>query len=73
LLINDREEVLELIWCDYNQRADFENRIAELKDDLAADDFCLREFFPTEAAFCAVLILFRPPVLGYQTGMGFSS
>jgi len=62
--------VLELIWCDYNERADFENQIAELKDDLAADDFCLREFLANEAAFCAVLILFRPPVLEYQTGMG---
>jgi hypothetical protein len=29
----------------YNRRADLENRIAELKHDLAADDFCLREFF----------------------------
>jgi hypothetical protein len=56
-LVNDGEEVLELIWCDYNQRADFENRIAELKDDLAADGFCLQEFFANEAAFCAILML----------------
>jgi hypothetical protein len=28
-----------------------ENRIAELKHDLGADDFCLRKFFATEAAF----------------------
>ena len=32
---------------DYNRRADMENRIAELKHDLAADDFCLQEFFAT--------------------------
>jgi hypothetical protein len=31
------------IWRDYNRRADVENRIAELKHDLAADDFCLRD------------------------------
>jgi len=29
----------ELIWRDYNRRADMENRTAELKQDLAADDF----------------------------------
>jgi hypothetical protein len=36
-----------------------ENRIAELKYDLAADDFCLREFFATEAAFMVILMLFN--------------
>lgn len=49
----------EEIWRLYNQRADVENRIAELKYDLAADDFCLHEFFPTEAAFRAILLLFN--------------
>ena len=36
-----------------------ENRIAELKHDLGADGFCLQEFFATEAAFQAVLLLFN--------------
>ena len=36
-----------------------ENRIEELKYDLAADDFCLRQFFATEAAFCGILMLFN--------------
>jgi hypothetical protein len=49
----------EVIWRDYNQRTDTENRIVELKYDLAADDFCLREFFATEAAFCGILLLFN--------------
>lgn len=49
----------EEVWRDYNQRADMENRIAELKHDLAADSFCLREFFATEAAFRGVLLLFN--------------
>jgi len=49
----------EEIWRDYNQRADMEKRIAELKYDLAADDFCLKEFFATEAAFQAILLLFN--------------
>jgi len=49
----------EEIWRDYNRRADMENRIAELKHDLGADGFCLQEFFATEAAFRAVLLLFN--------------
>jgi hypothetical protein len=49
----------EVIWRDYNNRADMENRIAELKYDLAADDFCMRQFFATEAAFRSVLLLFN--------------
>ena len=49
----------EEVWRDYNQRADMEKRIAELKYDLAADDFCLKEFFATEAAFRAILLLFN--------------
>ena len=36
-----------------------ENRIAELKHHLAADDFCLREFCATEAAFRSILLLFN--------------
>lgn len=52
-------EAPEQIWRDYNRRADMENRIAELKHDLGADGFCLKEFFATEAAFRAVLLLFN--------------
>src|SRR6202162_1323604 len=47
------------IWRGYNRRADMENRIAELKHDLGADGFCLKQFFATEAAFRAVLLLFN--------------
>ena len=49
----------EQIWRDYNRRADMENRIAELKHDLAADDFCMYEFFATEAALRSILLLFN--------------
>jgi hypothetical protein len=49
----------EEIWRDYNHRADMENRIAEPKHDLAAHDFCLQEFFATEAAFSSILLLFN--------------
>ena len=47
------------IWRDYNRRADMENRIAELKHDLGADGFCLKQFFATEAAFRSILLLFN--------------
>jgi hypothetical protein len=52
-------EAPEEIWRDYNRRADMENRVAELKHDLGADGFCLKQFFATEAAFRAVLLLFN--------------
>lgn len=62
----------EEIWRDYNRRADMENRIAELKHDLAADDFCLQEFFATEAAFRSILLLFN--LLGeFQRACRFST
>ena len=61
----------EEIWRDYNQRACVEQRIEELKSDLAADDFCLREFFATEAAFLSILMLFN--LLGeFQRASGMS-
>jgi hypothetical protein len=59
ILVTNGSQVPQEVWRDYNQRADVENRIAELKYDLAADDFCLQQFFATEAAFCAILMLFN--------------
>ena len=55
---NRSESALEL-WRDYNQRACIEQRIEELKHDLAADGFCLHPFFATESAFLAVLCTFN--------------
>jgi hypothetical protein len=55
---NRSEDALEL-WRDYNGRACVEQRIEELKHDLAADGFCLQPFFATEAAFLAVLFTFN--------------
>ena len=62
----------EEIWRDYNRRADMENRIAERKHDLAADDFCLREFFATETAFRSILLLFNL-LGGFQRACRFTS
>ena len=59
VFVTTRSDAEEEIWRDYNRRADMENRIAELKHDLAADRFCLKQFFATEAAFQSILLLFN--------------
>ncbi|MGB7592734.1 MAG: hypothetical protein WCD04_20455 [Terriglobia bacterium] len=49
VLVTNLEDPPEEIWRDYNQRVSrggIEQRIEELKSDLAADDFCLKEFSP---------------------------
>src|SRR5215469_4956511 len=55
---NPTEDALEL-WRDYNGRSTVEQRIEELKHDLAAHGFCLQPFFATESAFLAVLFTFN--------------
>ena len=59
VLVTTRSDAEQEVWRDYNRRADMENRIAELKHDLAADRFCLKQFFATEAAFQTILLLFN--------------
>jgi DDE family transposase len=59
IFVTSQTQTAVEVWHDYNQRADVENRIAELKHDLGADGFCLHKFFATEAAFRAVLFLFN--------------
>jgi hypothetical protein len=59
VFVTNRSEPAAWIWQHYDQRAAIEPRISELKADLAADDFCLQEFFPTEAAVRSVLLLFN--------------
>jgi hypothetical protein len=59
IFVTSRSDAPEEIWRDYNRRAEVENRIAELKYDLGADSFCLKQFYATEAAFRAVLLLFN--------------
>lgn len=60
---------LNQIYNIYNARADCENRIKELKYDFGADNFCLKEFFATEASFRFIMMayniiaLFRHQVL----------
>ena len=59
IFVTSQTQPAEEVWRDYNRRADVENRIAELKQDLGADGFCLQKFFATEAAFRAVLLVFN--------------
>lgn len=49
----------EEVWRFYNRRADCENRIKELKLDFAADGFCLRSFWGTEAVLQLNCLLFN--------------
>jgi hypothetical protein len=57
--VTNRTQDALTLWRDYNQRACVEQRIEELKHDLAADGFCLQPFFATESAFLAVLFTFN--------------
>jgi hypothetical protein len=62
VLVTNLEDPPEEIRRGYNQRVargGMEQRIEELKSDLAADDFCPKEFFATEAAFLSILMLFN--------------
>ncbi len=55
---NRRGEPLEH-WRDYKKRAVIEQRIEEIKEELNADGFCIKNFFATEPAFLAVLFTFN--------------
>ncbi|MGP8199422.1 MAG: hypothetical protein ACLQU4_07965 [Limisphaerales bacterium] len=57
--VTNRSEGAVELWRDYNRRAGVEQRIEELKNDLAADGLCLHPFFATESAFLAVLFTFN--------------
>jgi hypothetical protein len=59
LWVTNRSEGPRALWRDYNGRAGVEQRIEELKHDLAADGFCLHPFYATESAFLAVLFTFN--------------
>jgi hypothetical protein len=47
------------VWRFYNARADCENRLKELKEDFAANGFCLKSFDGTEAVFRLICFLFN--------------
>jgi hypothetical protein len=47
------------LWRDYNQRACCEQHIEELKNDLQADGFCMKNFYATESAFLSVCFTYN--------------
>jgi len=47
---------LDQIWNIYNSRVDCENRIKELKQDFGLENFCLQDFWATEASFRFIMI-----------------
>ncbi len=47
---------LDQIWNVYNSRADCENRIKELKQDFGLENFCLQDFWATEASFRFIMV-----------------
>jgi len=69
IFVTNRTEEPLVLWRDYNGRATIEQRIEELKAELAADGFCMKSFFATESAFLAVLFTFNLLSL-YQKAIG---
>jgi hypothetical protein len=59
VFVTSRTEDVGWLWKHYDQRAAIEPRFSELKEDLAADNFCLKQFYSSEAAFLSVLFLFN--------------
>ena len=49
-LVTDLDLPAVSIWRIYRGRADYENRIKDLKYDFAADSFNMKDFRATEAA-----------------------
>ena len=50
---------LDQIWNMYNSRADCENRIKELKQDFGLENFCLKDFWATEASFRFIMVAYN--------------
>lgn len=59
IFVTNRSEDPLLLWRDYNKRALIESRIEELKAELNADGFCMKNFYASESAFLAVLFTFN--------------
>jgi hypothetical protein len=59
IFVTNRSEEPLILWRDYNKRACVEQRIEELKAELNADGFCMKNFFATESAFLSVLFTFN--------------
>ena len=59
VLITSVPYAAEVVTRMYGGRADSENRIKELKEDLSLDTFCLKSFDATDAAFRMGCVLYN--------------
>ena len=59
VVVTNRTESAAELWREYDGRAQIEQRLRELKDDLHADGFCMQSFYGSEAAFLSVLCLYN--------------
>lgn len=59
VFVTNRQGDAAELWRDYNQRACVEQHIEELKNDVRADGFCMRDFFATESAFLSVCFTYN--------------
>lgn len=50
---------LDQVWNIYNSRADCENRIKELKADFGLENFCMQDFWATEASFRFIMVAYN--------------
>ncbi|UKJ07859.1 IS1380 family transposase [Solitalea lacus] len=50
---------LDQVWNIYNSRADCENRIKELKQDFGLENFCMQNFWATEASFRFIMVAYN--------------
>ena len=57
--VTNLELPLDQVWNVYNTRADCENRIKELKDDFGLENFCLQDFWATEASFRFIMVSYN--------------
>ncbi|WP_341831323.1 transposase [Sphingobacterium thalpophilum] len=57
--VTNMDMPLDQIWNVYNSRADCENRIKELKQDFGLENFCLQNFWATEASFRFIMIAYN--------------
>lgn len=59
VFVNNRPGDRAEFWSDYNQRACVEQQTEELKNDLQADGFCMRDLFATARAFLALCFTYN--------------
>lgn len=57
--VTNVELPLDQVWNMYNTRADCENRIKELKDNFGLENFCLQDFWATEASFRFIMVAYN--------------